>query len=104
VAAGIALAQAASRSSLPLTRNAALYPGAAATLVGASNTLSNLGQMVSPVVAGVLYEGLRGRSLGPLPGEASPFLSASLLLALVASLRLCGCGRGGAARGRTVEG
>ncbi|NOZ89213.1 MAG: MFS transporter [Crenarchaeota archaeon] len=87
VAAGIALAQASSRSSLPLTRNAALFPAAAATLVGASNTASNLGQVVSPLVGGALYEALRGRSLLGVPGEATPFLTASLLSLLVAATR-----------------
>ena len=51
-------------------------------MVGLSNTLNNLGQMTSPIVAGVLYEKLRGRSLAGLPGASAPFLAAALVLAL----------------------
>ncbi|BES81556.1 MFS transporter [Pyrodictium abyssi] len=79
---GLALAMTAARSSLPLTRNAAAFaPGLQATLVGASNALSNIGQMASPVIAGRLYDALRGETLAGLRGEAIPFLTAAALLA-----------------------
>ena len=81
--AGLVLASLAARSSLPLTRNAAFLGSAyAATMVGLSNTLNNLGQMTSPMIAGVLYEKLGGRSLAGLPGASTPFLVAALVLAL----------------------
>jgi len=79
---GLALAMTAVRSSLPLTRNAAAFaPGLQATLVGASNALSNIGQMTSPVIAGHLYDALRGETLAGLRGEVTPFLTAAALLA-----------------------
>ena len=74
----------AARSSLPLTRNAAAFTaGLQATLVGASNAFSNIGHMVSPIIAGLLYDTLHGRTLAVLRGEATPFLTAAVLLAAV---------------------
>ena len=84
---GLALAMTAARSSLPLTRNAAAFaPGLQATLVGASNALSNIGQMASPVIAGRLYDTLLGKTLVGLRGEAIPFLTAAALLAVTLAL------------------
>lgn len=86
--AGLALAQASVRSSMPLTRNAAAFHGdAAVTLVGASNTLSSLGMMTGPIVGAKLYESLKDERLaGILPGEGSPFLASALMLTLTLAL------------------
>ena len=76
--AGLVLAQAGGRSSLPLTRNAMVFPGEARlALLGASNTASSLGMMTGPVVAGLVYEYLGG-------GWA--FASAALVLGVAAVL------------------
>lgn len=84
VALGIALANTATRSSLPLTRNAAfLGTGLASTLVALSNTLNNAGQVVSPLVSAALYQAASGTRIGPLPGHAAPFLVAAALTASV---------------------
>jgi len=82
--AGLTLAQASARSSMPLTRNAMAFQHEyAVALVGASNTLSSLGQMISPVVSGKLYETLYGTTIMGVPGEGAPFIVAALLLLLV---------------------
>ncbi len=74
---GMVLVNLATRSSLPLTRNARfLGTEYATTLVGFSNTLNNVGQMVGPIAAGLLYEHTKGT---PLHG--APFLTAAALLA-----------------------
>ncbi|WP_180385540.1 MFS transporter [Pyrodictium delaneyi] len=84
---GLALAMTAARSSLPLTRNAAAFTaGLQATLVGASNAFSNIGHMVSPIIAGRLYDTLHGQTLAGLRGEATPFLTAAVLLAVTLAL------------------
>ena len=84
---GLALAMTAARSSLPLTRNAAAFTtGLQATLVGASNAFSNIGHMVSPIIAGRLYDTLHGQTLAVLRGEATPFLTAAVLLAVTLAL------------------
>jgi MFS family permease len=84
---GIALVNTATRSSLPLTRNAAFLGTAmASTLVAASNTLNNLGQMTSPLVSAWLYQSLHSTQLGPVPGHAAPFLvAAALTIAVLAA-------------------
>lgn len=67
--AGMVLIMAAGRALLPATRSMAtvLIPGLAGTLVGLSNTLSNLGSAASPSIAGIIYDNLSGTlSLGPL--------------------------------------
>ncbi len=74
---GMVLINLATRSSLPLTRNARfLGTGYASTLVGLSNTLNNIGQMAGPIAAGLLYEHTKDT---PLHG--APFLTAAALLA-----------------------
>ncbi|ABM81225.1 conserved archaeal protein [Hyperthermus butylicus DSM 5456] len=79
---GLALALTATRSSLPLTRNAAAFSAEyRATLVGASNTLSNIGHLASPIIAGKLYDTLYGSTIAGIRGEATPFLTAAILLA-----------------------
>jgi len=80
VAAGIALVNVATRSSLPLTRNAAFLGTAlASTIVAVSNTVNNVGQVVGPLASAVLYDAFRGTRLGPMPGHSAPFLAATLL-------------------------
>ena len=80
VMAGIALVNMATRSSLPLTRNAAfLGTTMASTLVALSNTVNNIGQVASPLVSAWLYEKLHQETLGPLPGHSAPFLLAAAL-------------------------
>jgi len=87
VAAGIALVNLATRSSLPLTRNAAFLGAVmASTLVAFSNTLNNAGQVVGPLASAALYEAMRGSRLGPLPGHAAPFLAAAGLAAATLAL------------------
>ncbi len=83
--AGLVLAQASSRSSMPLTRNAAAFQSEyAVALVGASNTLSSAGQMTGPLIAGKLYDAFAGARVLGLPGESTPFLSAALPMLAVA--------------------
>ncbi len=79
---GLTLAYSAGRSSMPLTRNlqAFNHPQALA-LLGLSNTLSNIGQMTGPLAAGKLYDTFHGKTLLGLPGEATPFIMAAILLA-----------------------
>ncbi len=86
--AGVMLSNLATRTSLPLTRNAVfLGTSAAATLVAASNVLNNLGQVTGPLVAGALYDALHGeRILGAIPGSGTPFLTAAALYLLVLAL------------------
>ena len=88
---GVVLLNTAVRSSLPLTRNAA-FLGALASMVALSNTLNNIGQVVSPLIAGFLYEKAACTNmLGVLSCKGSPYLVASLLmltvLAIYATLR-----------------
>ncbi len=67
--AGMVLIMATARALLPATRSMAttLIPGLAGTLVGLSNTLSNLGSAASPTIAGVIYDHLSGTlRIGPL--------------------------------------
>ena len=56
-AIGYILALASGRAVLPLTRNAGLLGvgRGGSTMVGLANTVSNLGNMTSPLVAGALY-------------------------------------------------
>ena len=80
---GLSAALAAGRASLPLTRNAVALGGGRgvyASLVGLSNMLSSLGQVVGPLVAGWLYSRLGGESLWVVPGRSLPFLVAALVL------------------------
>jgi MFS family permease len=82
--AGLALAQAASRSSLPLTRNAAVFSEERrGSLLGLSNTLSNLGQMSSPIIGGWIYDNLAG-SIGPFNAKGLIYMIAALLMASAA--------------------
>ncbi len=82
--AGLVLAQSSTRSSMPLTRNAAAFQHEyAVALVGASNTLSSLGQMTGPLVAGKIYETFHGTLVAGVPGESLPFVTSALLMALV---------------------
>ena len=70
-AIGYILALASGRAVLPLTRNAGLLGvgRGGSTMVGLANTVSNLGNMASPLVAGALYSssievmGITGGSL-----------------------------------------
>ncbi len=83
--AAVGLARIASRSSLPLTRNAAVFaPERRASLLGLSNTLSNIGQMVGPLLAGWLYDTVHG-SVGPLDARGLGFIVAAALMLLVAA-------------------
>ncbi len=86
--AGLSAAMVSARSSLPLTRNAAVFPREwSLALVGASNTISSLGMMTGPLVAGKLYEALRDTMLPlGLPGSGAPFLTAAAALAAVIAL------------------
>ena len=69
---GYILASSGVRASMPLTRNASIVRGTGgSTVVGFSNTLSNLGTMTGPLVAGFLYERV---------GGGSPYLMAGLLI------------------------
>ena len=80
---GLSAALAAGRASLPLTRNAVALGGGRgvyASLVGLSNMLSSLGQVVGPLVAGWLYSRLGGESLWIIPGRSLPFLVAAAVL------------------------
>ncbi len=78
---GLVLAQAAARSSMPLTRNIAAFnhPQALA-FVGFSNTFSSIGQMTGPLAAGVLYDKLGGETILLVPGAGLPFLTAGALM------------------------
>ena len=83
VLAGLSAALAAGRASLPLTRNAVALGGGRgvyASLVGLSNMLSSLGQVVGPLVAGWLYSRLGMESLWLVPGRSLPFLIAAAVL------------------------
>lgn len=76
VAAAYIVASAGVRSSMPLTRNAALVGEIGGSLmVGASNMVSSLGMMTGPLAAGLLYE------YSPRYGGI-PFLLAGTLLLL----------------------
>jgi len=88
---GLSMAMIAARSSLPLTRNA-VFLGVrerASALVGASNTLNNVGQVVGPLVSAMLYEMFRGMRPYCISAGLAPFLAASMLqLAIAASYML----------------
>jgi MFS family permease len=81
---GIVLMNMATRGSLPLTRNAVLL-GASASLVALSNTLNNAGQVISPIIAGYLYEhaACEITPLIHLYCKGSPYLLSSVLMILV---------------------
>ncbi len=87
-ALGVVLVTSSSRSTLPLTRNAVfLGTGYAATIVGVSNTINNIGQVVSPIIAGAVYDAYRGATVaGMLRGEALPFATLAVLYTVVALL------------------
>ena len=88
---GVALVTSSARGSLPLTRNAAFFGTAyAATLVGLSNTSSNIGQVVSPIIAGILYDNLGDTVIAGIQGRALPFLTIAALYLLVLLLRPTG--------------
>jgi predicted MFS family arabinose efflux permease len=96
---GLALAQVASRSSLPLTRNAAVFAEERrGSLIGLSNTLSNLGQMTAPILGGWIYDSLSG-SLGPFTSKGLVYVLAALMLALAALAPV----RGGQASGESSQ-
>lgn len=81
--AGVVLLDTAVRSSLPLTRNAA-FLGALASMVALSNTLNNIGQVVSPLIAGYLYEKTTCITiLGALYCKGLPYIIASLLMLII---------------------
>ena len=75
---GYLLAVAGVRASMPLTRNAKIVSRAGGTVVGVSNAMSNLGMVISPIIAGALYE--------YTPWKSIPFLAVSALLLIVASI------------------
>ncbi len=70
---GYLLAAAGVRASMPLTRNARIVKRAGGTIVGISNALSNIGMVLSPLLAGYLYEHIAWKSI--------PFLAITVLLA-----------------------
>lgn len=77
---GFVLASVGVRASMPLTRNRNLLPGAGgAAVVGLSNAALNLGVLVSPLVAGFLYEHGWGSGGGP-------YLALGFVLPLVVGL------------------
>ncbi len=87
---GLMLAQAAARSSMPLTRNIAAFnhPQALA-FVGFSNTFSSIGQMTGPLAAGLIYDRIGEVIILGLPGAGLPFITAGVLLAAtVAAYRI----------------
>ncbi len=79
-AAGFLLAMVTGRSSLPLTRNASILGvgRGGSTVVGLSNTLSNLGNMTSPLLAGALYT--LNTSIAGIPGKNLAYLIAFALI------------------------
>jgi MFS family permease len=83
---GVVLLSTAVRSSLPLTRNAA-FLGALASMVALSNTLNNIGQVVSPLIAGFLYEiNVCTSVLGVINCKGSPYIIASMLMTAVLTM------------------
>ncbi|MCE4602551.1 MAG: MFS transporter [Desulfurococcales archaeon] len=77
---GFVLASMGVRASMPLTRNRNLLPGTGgAAVVGLSNAALNLGVLVSPLVAGFLYE--HGWGSG-----GAPYLVLGFMLPLVVAL------------------
>ena len=75
---GYLLAVSGVRASMPLTRNAKIVSRAGGTVVGVSNAMSNLGMVISPIIAGALYE--------YTPWKSIPFLAVSALLLIVATI------------------
>ncbi|MEB3755925.1 MAG: MFS transporter [Desulfurococcales archaeon] len=80
-ALGFIFALTAGRSTLPLTRNAALLGvgRGGSTMVGLSNTLSNLGNMVSPLIAGTIYT-YNISILGVKPGATTFFVATIMVI------------------------
>ena len=84
---GYVLAAISARASLPQTRNASLLPGGrGAALVGLSNSMSSVGMMSGPIVAGLL---------GPRSGLGTPYLVAGVLLLVSLLLLPVSTGRHG---------
>ena len=85
----------ARNAAMPLTRTIAIAGSReyAGTVIGVSNTISNIGSMVSPIVAGVLYSRYQGEvSLGFVTLEEEGLiylvLSALSLLLAISSLKI----------------
>ncbi|MCE4606323.1 MAG: MFS transporter [Desulfurococcales archaeon] len=88
-ALGFILALTAGRSTLPLTRNAALLGvgKGGSTMVGFSNMLSNLGNMISPLIAGILYT--YNTHISSLGKGTTPYIIATAMILLdIASYNL----------------
>lgn len=62
IAVSIIIVFFAGRASLPLTRNIVIAgnPAYAGTILGLSNTVSNIGSTISPIIGGLIYEVLSG--------------------------------------------
>ncbi len=74
---GYILAAGGARSSMPLTRNAAIAGGiGGAMVVGASNTASSLGMLIGPPIAGFTYESSRSYA-------GIPFIISSIILTVI---------------------
>ncbi len=85
----------ARNAAMPLTRTIAIAGSReyAGTVIGVSNTISNIGSMVSPIIAGILYSRYRGElSLGFLVLEEEGIiylvLSLASLFLAVSSLKI----------------
>ncbi|RLG71638.1 MAG: hypothetical protein DRO11_04045 [Methanobacteriota archaeon] len=78
----------ASKATLPLTRNISVAGTAAmaGTVIGVSNTLSNVGSAIFPLSAGCIYDILGGETIFGVDGRALPLVLASLAMFLLALL------------------
>lgn len=81
-ATGYILALASGRAVLPLTRNAGLLGvgRGGSTMVGLANTVSNLGNMTSPLVAGALYSS--SVEIMGITGDSLTYIIACIMLLL----------------------
>ncbi|WP_456474263.1 MFS transporter [Candidatus Pyrohabitans sp.] len=89
---GIALSLAAvlltGKATLPLTRNIAMAgnPAIAGTVVGLSNTLSNAGSAIFPLIAGYIYDTFESEMISGIDGRAMPLILSSLVVLFLAFL------------------
>ncbi len=76
------------RATLPLTRNIAVAKNSsvAGSVVGLSNTLSNVGSSLFPLIAGYIYDSFGSSHVAGIDGRATPLVIVAFLLFLLVLL------------------
>ncbi len=88
VALSLAAVLLAGKATFPITRNIAVAGNwaFAGTVVGLSNTFSNAGSAIFPLIAGYIYDAFEGEIIFGIDGRAMPLILSSLAVLFLAVL------------------